>query len=465
MEKPLIQDNKLHVCVSHYIKRMDELTEDFNTALDNSFSLLMSSESAEKTRSWKHTSPSKCVFNPTASFVVKSSALSEDSCSSFSLDNKIQFQRDFSTNGSHHQSDSDEISTQQNYQLRAWRHCATNIGESDSVNENFHACRTPRRKRKFKRMSVDPPSIVDHDFQILAQKTKRFRNFRSQKLSKISSKCNKFSKLTASQLSVEMENICRSFATAACGKRKRCSHERNPECHSYDCKDFVTDKIASDETSDSSNLCHHTDFHNGITRDFSSTDISSSESECDEHREADDELSDFFQELGPTYGVPYIPATLLNPECSNDADMLDSSFQPLISDVLQNKSEERRVIRSGRRRLEKMVCGVENGNSKTQVCIAFPAKNEYQCLPIAGENYVLKVPSNDTKRRKQMSPLMNFHGYEDIATPVSESSINFRLLKNMGWKPGMCLNLTGSGVVSPAKSVLGREKEELEFNL
>lgn len=242
---------QLYVLKPYYSKSMDELAKDLTTALDESSDRRIHEVKVKRSKSWKCRSKSKCGI--LGSSVPKSSTKSEDSESS--LDNWIQRQMDFSTNGSYQHTDSDDILhkvNHHNYHLNSWRHCAPNVGESDSVNENLHPSREPRRKRKFKRMAIDPPSVAEQDFAALpsissfSQKNKRPRSLKTHKVSKLLVKAPR--RTTVSQLSAEMENICKDFGNAASssGKRKRCAHERSIECSGCDCKEFMASKGNSD---------------------------------------------------------------------------------------------------------------------------------------------------------------------------------------------------------------------------
>ncbi|XP_035204518.1 G patch domain-containing protein 2-like, partial [Stegodyphus dumicola] len=327
---------------------MDQLAQDLSNALDGTSDLL-SCNKVKKGKTWKCRSKPKCCLIALGSSVPKSSAVSEDSDSS--LDNQVPQQMEISMHIARQWSDSDEIISKvnkHNCHLSSWRHCATSMGESDSVNENFQSSREPRRKRKFKRMTVDPPSTADHEFQCLSnvslfsQKHKRLCNIKSSKISKHSIKSSKLSKLSVSQLSAEMENICRNFTAASCGKRKRCSHERSIECNSNDCKEATSGKNSIDAYR-CSNPHRSVEYVIDRACDASSSGVSSSDSECgltnDESREADDEQSDFFHEPGPVSGVPGFPPLWHDNQLMSDIS--DPKFKLVLSENIYDVSEAR----------------------------------------------------------------------------------------------------------------------------
>ncbi|EEC09192.1 hypothetical protein IscW_ISCW007622 [Ixodes scapularis] len=128
MDSALIQG--IRRLLSDY-DNMDELVQDLTAALEES-SL------------------------PKRGATAKWSAISGDDSESSLEGGRTRDGRPRAERGQAQLSDSDELLQR----LCAWRHRQSNVAaaESDSVNENFLP-RPQRRKRKLKRMAVDPPSI------------------------------------------------------------------------------------------------------------------------------------------------------------------------------------------------------------------------------------------------------------------------------------------------------------------
>ncbi|CAL1261835.1 unnamed protein product [Larinioides sclopetarius] len=475
MDRSTIQEKEqLHFLLPYYSDTMDELSKDLSNALDESSDRRVHENKARRSKVWKCRSHIKSKNRLIlGSSVPKSSAKSEDSESS--LDAWIHGQMDFSVNSSYHQTDSDDRFYSVNhvdYHLTSWRHCSPNLVESDSVNENLNPSREPRRKRKFKRMTVDPPFVAEHKSLPAAvaftQKNKRLRNLKSPKIPKISAKSPKLSKITVSQLSSKMENFCMEFgnATTSSGKRKRCVHERSVECNGCGCKATVSCKDNS-ELKVSSNPFHRLERCNSKSQEISSSGLSSSESECgiltnDEGREADDEQSDFFQESVPACDTPSF-SSWWEDECiiPSEEEFSDAKFQDILTESFRGmstkeiyamqaeKNKGRRLVRAGRRRLgNKMPCGAD------EVFPYLPIANEYNCFLSSGESCLTKTMLNEKKKRKGMPSV---HGYGEF--PSAETNVGFHILKKSGWVPALELSRSGDGILSSNKATTSDGKQ------
>ncbi|XP_071440652.1 G patch domain-containing protein 2 isoform X2 [Hetaerina americana] len=198
---------------------------------------------------------------------------------------------------SFHQSDSDEMSPSPDVQHRlaplslqprkSTNSAHGNFVESDSFNENFSPIRpNTKRKRKFKRMAVDPdpnnPSTSDgiSIMPLLTVKKKRFFKLAG--------------------------NSEYRYNTILCGKRKRSMRERSMDCeHSEGSRSKSSRILAFHKMSLTEDFSHL----DGKCEMMSSSSLSSSESDTgiytnDEGREGDDEQSDWFCEPGAAYGIP-----------------------------------------------------------------------------------------------------------------------------------------------------------------
>ncbi|KAF8784270.1 G patch domain-containing protein 2-like [Argiope bruennichi] len=474
MDRPIIQDiEQLHFLSSYYSDTMDELSKDLSNALDESSDRRTHESKTRRSKAWKCRSQIKSKNRfILGNSIPKSSPKSEDSDSS--LDAWIHGQMDFSVNDSYHHTDSDDRDNNVNhvdYHLTSWRHCSPNLVESDSVNENHYPSKEPRRKRKFKRMTVDPPFVTDHNPSPSAvtftQKNKRLRNLKSPKLPKISAK---LSKITVSQLSSKMENFCMEFGNAATssGKRKRCAHERSVECNGCGCKATVSSKDNSEFLKISSNPFHRLGRRNSKSQEINSSGLSSSESECgiltnDEDREADDEQSDFFQESGPACGMPNFSPWWEN-DCviSDDEDFSAVEFPKILTKSFCNitvkkpfvePDEGKRLVRAGRRRLgNKITCGAD------EVFSYLPLSNEYSCFLSSGDNCLTKTMLNEKKKRKGMP---SGHGNGEFSS--AEANVDLHVSKKSSWIPAMELSRYGDGILPSSKVLTTGEKQELSL--
>ncbi|XP_064483684.1 G patch domain-containing protein 2-like isoform X2 [Ornithodoros turicata] len=329
MEKTLIQGIKrLRVLTPYDYDNMDELVQDLSTALEES-----SAPRHSRGLPWWHGTQGGAA--------PRSSAISGDDSES-SLDGRgCARMLEVEAAG---QSDSDEQLLQR---LCAWRRGQYNAAESDSVNENFLPMPPRpqhRRKRKFKRMAVDPPSVHVQDASSASSHAEQKEGARRSK--------------TASSVKPERGLDSAAPGTTLCGKRKRSIRERSLESlgrvhrRSECCDDMELE------------VCQGPVKPHGECS--SSSSLSSSESDAgihtnDEGREGDDEQSDFFHETGPACGIPGIIAWW-EEESVGDMDarltaILRGSL-PHMSHAAQRACKEGRQFRAGRRRLGKSMLSV-----------------------------------------------------------------------------------------------------------
>ncbi|GFY75491.1 g-patch domain-containing protein [Trichonephila inaurata madagascariensis] len=453
---------------------MNELAKDLNEALDASSDI----QNVDNTRKHKCRAFVKTKSLPSFgnSSLKMNQPKSDDSESS--IDTWIQGKLSFSTN---HTDTDDRWGCKVNshdYPISTWRQYAANVGESDSLNENLCQSRELRRKRKFKRMSVDPPYVAENESATLpcvttfSQKNKRLRNRKSTKLSKLSVKSPKLSKIkTVSPFSSKMDDFSMDFknTVTSSGKRKRCAHERSVECNGCDCKGMKAGKgIASYP-------CRHSECSNSKSQDFNSSGLSSSESECealtnDESREADDEHSDFFQESGPSYGVPNFSMWWdENDLIPDDEQFSDPKFDAILSEKFCDLSEaakrmfaeryKRRQIKSGRRRLGNRVVSTDCNTEEMLPCRPFT--NEISCISSSVDSCLTRTP-NEKKKRKGMPSSVSAHEFLEVpVSNIPSTNLNFQVHKN--WVPGAILGRSGEGIISPTKTSVNAEKWGLEY--
>lgn len=200
------------------------------------------------------------------------------------------------------------------------------VAESDSLNETASPLRPhTRRKRRFKRMAVDPEPVVHVGLEldeansqqnpslVGQQKSFSFSTFASSSI---------FAKPRQRKVKKKPVNV-QKVPSIIIGKRKRNVRERSIECE--------LEKISlnsSPDTGTASNLSaaccsaaslvvghlnsDSMDLDMKQLEQISSSSVSGSESDpgfytYDDGREADDEQSDWYQENGPTWGVPGNP--------------------------------------------------------------------------------------------------------------------------------------------------------------
>lgn len=456
MDRALIQGIKrLRVLTPYDYDNMDELVQDLTSALEESSSSAQHRQRhASHRKWWSKKAPEGDVAahppgggggassgpRPTTRSV---SAVSGDDSES-SLDGRaIPRMLDAP------QSDSDDLLQR----LCAWRHRQANAAESDSLNENClppASARPQRRKRKLKRMAVDPepPSadssqgLPDLDKTVLPSHPKAS----SSKYGMVSG---------GAQPPQQQQPCCGPPAVMAvakgsqaaggsslCGKRKRSVRERSLEsiCHRR-----------SSECCDDMDLEEAKPAHG----EGSSSSLSSSESDAgiltnDEGREGDDEQSDFFHEGGPS--------------CWWEEDPfgeLDARFQAILAGSLRHLSPAARrafhsakggrAIRSGRRRLGKSMVSIPLPTTSSQRSMEFLSKAEAWPGSMLSER-TSRTCLAEVKRRRRTPPagpiIQGLVGSK--APPLGESNAGHQLLRRLGWEPGRGLGPAGTGTLLAA---------------
>ncbi|XP_046463290.1 G patch domain-containing protein 2-like isoform X2 [Daphnia pulex] len=200
------------------------------------------------------------------------------------------------------------------------------VAESDSLNETASPMRPhTRRKRRFKRMAVDPEPVVQAGLELdeansqqnlcLAgqQKSFSFSTFASSSI---------FAKPRQRKVKKKPVNV-QKIPNIVIGKRKRNVRERSIECElekislNSSPETGAASNLSAACCSDASLIVGHLnndsmDLDMKQLEQVSSSSVSGSESDpgfytYDDGREADDEQSDWYQENGPTWGVPGNP--------------------------------------------------------------------------------------------------------------------------------------------------------------
>ncbi|XP_063867626.1 G patch domain-containing protein 2-like isoform X10 [Scylla paramamosain] len=397
--------------------KMDALVSDLSHALDES----QLPQYHRKRRGYKRRA--KLASNLGLS---SNRGLSEDSSSSIgevllSQDNKSSIPL----------TDSDDMSPppeqRHRTQLLTHHRPSSNLVESDSVNENFSPARPHnRRKRKCKRMALDPdvpststppgpptnPSILP-----MAKPTVAVT---SAGLPGASSNCRKKKVLRPS---LDSEN---RYLAVSAGKRKRgrersvewCSsnHLSHSKRHGSSTSHFHSLRMhRSSQPTTENNMDY--DYSDEANMEHSSSE-SSSESEtgiytCDEGREADDEQSDWFAEPDPVYGVPGAQSSTRQRNPSNRLSWWNDEFGLSLS-------AKRREIRAGRRRLRDRKPGfsiVSSVNDKVSRFLQDPLQSELRLRPMTDK---------DRDQLKHLANLysLNIHSNDDHTAPILTKTRN-----------------------------------------
>ena len=185
MESTIINDfQNLRVFTTVDLQRMDELVQDLTNALEETSKSRLSddpnlqlSHVMKKTNRKRRNRKRRSEMNPIWQYGNFSEA------SESSLDEAL---KDYMENVAQ-QSDSDEISTNKRLVTMAFASTTSvPLVESDSFTETFSPLRGHRRRRKFKRMLVDPqpslpmePGIFVHEYKQpshVSVKTKHLKN-------------------------------------------------------------------------------------------------------------------------------------------------------------------------------------------------------------------------------------------------------------------------------------------------
>ncbi|XP_067011470.2 G patch domain-containing protein 2 isoform X2 [Anabrus simplex] len=433
-----------------------------------------------------------------------------------------------------HQSDSDDIGSTAGvhrhlapFSLKARQvaHLHGNF-ESDSFNENFSPVHpNTRRKRKFKRMAVDPvepdnPSTSQSAVPIPLASSKKKRIIRH-------SNC---------------ENRLNSFL---CGKRKRSMRERSVDCEPQATTRSKTSRILAIHKMSLGNP-EETRMEGGHCEMMSSSSLSSSESDTgiytnDEGREGDDEQSDWFGEPGKSWWEDdsqdrsRTPIRLADED--TDREDCDPAFQAILAASFEHLSEEAkqtykarvqwlreglsgREIRAGRRRIRNEHPGfsiVTSANEKLSRFLQDPGQSELRLHPMKKQEreqlcqlanlYSLNMTNDPTSRgltcpvltktrntmravRVEQLALGRFHARHHLsdfkrrrktppiggpppqpmelvgasAGPIPETNVGNQMLRNMGWEPGTGLGLQKQGIQEPVTAAQRPKLQGLGHN-
>lgn len=403
--------------------KMEALVQDLSNALEESSSRLSSR------RRWGLRRRARSTGNlPTACHRYQS----DDSSSSIG---ELMLSRDKGLS-SLHQSDSDDvISTAVHRQLtpltrktRPVAHLHGNI-ESDSFNENFSPIHpNTRRKRKFKRMAVDPVELDNPSTSHATVTVMPLSSGKKKRVVKHSPNCeNKYNNLL-------------------CGKRKRSMRERSVDCDrpTAGSRSKTSRILAIHKMSLSNPDESHMDFDAAAATHceiMSSSSLSSSESDTglytnDEGREGDDEQSDWWGgDAGSVCGKGFWDddegdqtsgASQGGADRGTDVDEdSDPAFHAILTGSFEHLSEEAkqayrvhmqwireglngREIRAGRRRIRGERPGfsiVTSANEKLSRFLQDPGQSELRLHPM------------QKQERDQLCHLANLYSLQMTSDP------------------------------------------------
>ncbi|XP_074983172.1 G patch domain-containing protein 2 isoform X2 [Caretta caretta] len=416
----------------HFSRTMEELVHDLVSALE---------ESSEQARggfadTGDHSRSVSCLLKRQArkrrgrkrrSFTTHhpwetSHCLSEGSDSS--LEEPSKDYREYHTTNKKDHSDSDD-------QLVAKRRPSSNLNnirgkrplwhESDLALDNI-GNRTLRRRRKVKRMAIDPPSEVTNTLTLTQQQD----NSRDQ----------------------EMDNDNRSyqhqeFAKSKVKKRKLATTRQGPE---------ILDEgvvIESEEPNQANKDKMEYEEQKGSDENMSDSE-SSSLSSSDAGLFTNDEGRQGFQSrFSHLHGMPARnikkvsgnPAALITTpgpgnkkivHLSQDSHHNDHWFSP----GARKEHSQLQLLRDNRsERGHKKNISVKTASRQTSVHLG-------------------SLCMGDIKRRRKAAPLPGPTGFVgENAQPIPENNIGNRMLQSMGWTPGTGLGPDGKGMSEPVRAI------------
>ncbi|XP_044529643.1 G patch domain-containing protein 2 isoform X1 [Gracilinanus agilis] len=357
--------------------------------------------------------------------------------------------------------------------------------ESDLAIDNLGSNRTLRRRRKVKRMAIDPPSEISNSLTLTPQHENRDQ---------------------------EMDNDCRpyqyqEFSKNKVKKRKLKITRQGPKIQEdgivWESEELVQvnkDKMEYEEQKGSDEIMSESD-----SSSLSSTDAGLFTN--DEGRQGDDEQSDWFyeKESGGACGITgVIPWWQTEEATELGKELPDPVFQSILSGSFPLMSP------SGRRGFQARLNhlhGVPSknikksgGNSTAMVATSGPVSNkrmvhyspdshhhdhwfspgartEHVQLQLLRDNrserghkkncsvktasrqtsmHLGSLCMGDVKRRRKAAPLpgppaTGFVG--ENAQPIPETNIGNRMLQSMGWTPGTGLGRDGKGMSEPIQAI------------
>uniref|UniRef100_A0A8C0H3S4 G-patch domain containing 2 n=1 Tax=Chelonoidis abingdonii TaxID=106734 RepID=A0A8C0H3S4_CHEAB len=468
----IVQPNDTSQYLQHFSRTMEELVHDLVSALE---------ESSEQARggfadTGDHSRSVSCLLKRQArkrrgrkrrSFITHhpwetSHCLSEGSDSSLEEPSK-DYRENHTTNKKDHSDSDDQL-------LVAKRRPSSNLNnirgkrplwhESDLALDNL-GNRTLRRRRKVKRMAVDPPSDVTNTLTLTQQQD----NSRDQ----------------------EMDNDNRSyqhqeFAKSKVKKRKLATSRQGPEIldegvviESEEANQANKDKMEYEEQKGSDENMS----------DSESSSLSSSDAGLftnDEGRQGDDEQSDWFHEneSGGACGITGVGHWWEQDPTELEKELPDPVFESILTGAFPLMSH------SGKRGFQSRFSHLHgmparnikkvSGNPAALVGLHWfspGARKEHSQLLRDNrserghkKNISVKTASRQTsvhlgslcmgdiKRRRKAAPLPGPTGFVgENAQPIPENNIGNRMLQNMGWTPGTGLGPDGKGISEPVRAI------------
>ncbi|XP_078413206.1 G patch domain-containing protein 2 isoform X2 [Cetorhinus maximus] len=321
--------------------------------------------------------------------------------------------------------------------------------ESDSVTDSNLGGRSLRRRRKVKRMAIDPPAEVSNALHPLTQGKAPVMDFEGQQ-----------AQPNQLHFHLQVQEISKDKII----KRKRLEVpddgvvvESEEMCNTNKNKmEYEEQKGSDDNMSDSE-----------------SSSLSSSDAGLftnDEGRQGDDEQSDWFfeGESGGACGIAgIIPWWEQDDALELESELPDPVFEsiltgtfPLMSQTAQRGFQARltrlsgmanRNGRKGPRKISAKINTPGPGSNDRLVHFSQDPHNQEQTSVHFGS-----LCTGDIKRRRKAAPPSGpsaavFVG--ENAQPIPETNIGSRMLQSMGWLPGTGLGPDGKGIAEPIRAV------------
>lgn len=352
--------------------------------------------------------------------------------------------------------------------------------ESDSVNEcMFSPIRPQRRRKKYKTMAIDPDPdpLAQHESPSPGKPKYNRNRCKTVKLPHCSMGT---SPMDGGGFMHQLKEggTCTDDTTP--GKRKR-SIRPKPEFGAGG------DANRSEETykeEDALDAAMNSQDGSSSTLSSSSSDEVSGDEYCVTH-EADDEQSDFFQEAGPSSGIPGVIPWWENERVnSGDESMVsDKQFQQILNGSFRHLSRASQIgfkarmtrimrhcgreIRFGRRKLKGKIPGytVQRFIQERHQWNSIQGKiNSWYANANSSGNQSSAI---DSKRQRKTPPPIAEAGFGTFAyvggeaDPIPESNIGNRMLQSMGWSPGQGLGAEGTGIKTPLTACLRPHRQGL----
>eukprot|EP00062_Callorhinchus_milii_P018728 gi/632972526/ref/XP_007902702.1/ PREDICTED: G patch domain-containing protein 2 isoform X3 [Callorhinchus milii] len=324
--------------------------------------------------------------------------------------------------------------------------------ESDSITDSNLAGRSLRRRRKVKRMAIDPPAEVSDALHPLTQgKAQAMDPERHQ--------------ASPNQLHLQVQEISKDKIT----KRKLSStrgleiQDEGVVVESEEMCNTNKDKMEYEEQKGSDDNMS----------DSESSSLSSSDAGLftnDEGRQGDDEQSDWFYEgeTGGACGIAgVIPWWEQEDALALERELPDPVFEsiltgsfPLMSQAAQRGFQARlsrlpgmsnRIGRKGPRKLSTKINTPGSGSNERLVHFSQDPHHQEQTNVHLGS-----LCTGDIKRRRKAAPppgpsAAAFIG--ENAHPIPDSNIGSRMMQSMGWIPGTGLGPDGKGIAEPIRAL------------